>query len=82
MSEQTAKIQKFQGTVVSSKMDKTVVVRVDRVKTHRLYKKQYAASKKYKVHDPKNQYKVGDVVEFRTCRPISKDKRWIALYSK
>lgn len=66
----------FQGTVVSNKMQKTVVVRVDRLKMHPKYKKRYKVSKKYKVHDEKNECKVGDKVIFEECRPISKEKRW------
>ncbi|OGY84246.1 MAG: 30S ribosomal protein S17 [Candidatus Kerfeldbacteria bacterium RIFCSPHIGHO2_12_FULL_48_17] len=62
------------GTVVSDKMDKTIVVRVDMKKNHPIYEKQYRASKKYKVHDPKNTYKVGDTVNFVETRHISKDK--------
>lgn len=74
----TAKTQKrrLEGTVVSDKMSKTIVVRVDRVKTHPKYHKQFAVSKRYKVHDEKNEYKVGDVVLFEECRPYSKDKCW------
>ncbi|MBU0613001.1 30S ribosomal protein S17 [Patescibacteria group bacterium] len=68
--------RKFVGIVVSDSMDKTIVVRVDRVKTHKKYQKQYAVSRKYKVHDEKNKYKKGDKAEFIECRPISKDKRW------
>jgi len=70
------KTRKFVGLVVSDAMDKTIVVRVDRVKTHAKYQKQYTVSRKYKVHDEKNEYKKGDTVEFIECRPISKDKRW------
>lgn len=70
------KRRKFVGIVVSDAMDKTIVVRVDRVKTHRKYQKQYTVSRKYKVHDEENEYKKGDNVEFIECRPISKDKRW------
>jgi small subunit ribosomal protein S17 len=68
--------RRFQGTVVSDKMDKTVVVRVNRVKTHPKYGKQFTVSKRYKVHDEKDEYKVGDVVIFVETRPYSKDKRW------
>ena len=68
--------RKFVGIVVSDAMDKTIVVRVDRFKTHKKYQKQYTVSRKYKVHDEKNEYKKGDKVEFVECRPISKDKRW------
>lgn len=72
--------RKFNGVVVSDKMDKTIVVRVDRTKTHPKYQKSFAVSKKYKVHDEKNQFKEGDKVIFTECRPISKDKRWRVLY--
>lgn len=70
----------LKGEVVSDKMEKTIVVRIDRFKLHPTYKKRYRVSKKYKVHDPKNQYKVGDVVEIVESKPISKDKRWKAIY--
>jgi small subunit ribosomal protein S17 len=66
----------FEGTVVSDKMDKTRVVVVRRTKTYPKYLKQYATRKKYKVHDPRNEYHTGDVVIFREIRPISRDKRW------
>ncbi len=72
--------KKFQGVVVSDKMDKTIVVRVDRVKSHAKYKKRYIVSKRYKVHDEKNQFKTGDKVTFVECRPLSKEKRWRVLY--
>jgi len=66
----------FTGTVVSDRMDKTIVVRVDRTKLHRRYKKRYTVSKKYKVHDEQNKFKIGDKVKFIECRPLSKEKRW------
>lgn len=72
--------RKFSGIVVSDKMDKTIVVRVDQVKIHPKYKKRYAVSKKYKVHDEKNQFKEDDKVEFTECRPLSKDKKWRVVY--
>jgi small subunit ribosomal protein S17 len=68
------------GIVVSDKMDKTIVVKVSQLKTHPRYKKRYRVFKKYKVHDPENKFKVGDVVEFVECRPLSKEKRWKVLY--
>ena len=68
--------KKFSGVVVSDKMDKTIVVRVDRVKQHPKYHKRYTVSKKYKVHDEKGQFKEDDKVTFIECRPISKDKKW------
>lgn len=64
------------GTVVSDKMQKTIVVKVDSVKTHPKYGKQFIMSKRYKVHDEKNEYKTGDKVTFVECRPYSKDKCW------
>ena len=69
----------FQGTVVSAKMAKTVVVRVDSMKMNTKYLKQYRVSRKFKVHDEKGEYKVGDVVKFIETRPLSKDKRWRVL---
>jgi len=66
----------FTGTVVSDKMDKTIVVKVDRTRIHPRYKKRYTVSKRYKVHDEQNKYKIGDKVFFMECRPLSKDKKW------
>jgi len=68
--------RKIEGEVVSDKMDKTVEVNVTSIKIHPKYKKRYKSSKKYKAHDEKNEYKVGDVVVIEECRPLSKDKRW------
>ena len=68
--------RRFTGTVVSDRMDKTIVVRVDSQKVHPKYKKRYKTSLKYKVHDPENQFSTGDKVSFVECRPLSKDKRW------
>lgn len=80
-SNKAPKIVKiFKGTVVSDKMDKTIVVRVDTLKKHPKYIKRYISSKKYKVHDPKNLYKEGEIVSFRSVRPISKDKKWKVIY--
>lgn len=66
----------FQGAVILDKMDKTIVVEVERTKRHPLYKKTMRVSKRFKVHDEKNEYKIGDKIVFAECRPISKDKRW------
>lgn len=76
MSEKTKNKRKFKGVAVSVKMDKTVVVSVDRIVVHPKYGKRYRSSKKYKVHDEKNECKLGDTVVFEECRPLSKDKRW------
>ncbi len=64
------------GTVMSDKMDKTVVVRVERVVLHPVYKKYTKRRTTYKAHDEKNEFKVGDRVEIAETRPLSKDKRW------
>ncbi|MFA5051028.1 MAG: 30S ribosomal protein S17 [Patescibacteria group bacterium] len=66
----------FKGIVTSNKMQKTIVVKIDRIKVHPLYKKRYKFSRKYKVHDPKNEAKIGQTVVFEECRPLSKDKKW------
>lgn len=71
--------RKLNGTVVSDAMNKTVVVRIDRIKIHPRYSKRYTASRKLKAHDEKNLYHVGDVVTIEETRPISKDKRWRVL---
>lgn len=73
--------KKFIGVVSSDKMDKTIVVRVERVKIHPKYHKRYKVSRKYKVHDEKNQFKIDDKVTFVECRPLSKDKRWRVIYN-
>jgi len=78
MTTQTTdkKTRQLEGTVVSTKMDKTVVVKIERQVTHMKYEKQYTISKKYNVHDAKGEARKGDVVSFVECRPISKSKRW------
>ena len=69
----------LQGTVVSDKNDKTVVVRVERRFTHPVMKKVVRMSKKYKAHDEENACKVGDKVFIQESRPISKDKSWVVV---
>lgn len=66
----------LQGTVVSDKGDKTVIVLVERRVMHPVYKKFIRQSKKYAAHDEGNLFKVGDAVSIIECRPISKRKRW------
>jgi len=73
--------RKFSGIVVSDKMDKTIVVKVERVKVHPKYQKRYIVSRKYKVHDEENRFKVGNSVKFVECRPLSRDKRWRVIYN-
>ncbi|MBU0629715.1 MAG: 30S ribosomal protein S17 [Candidatus Margulisbacteria bacterium] len=65
-----------QGVVVSDKMQKTVVVKVERVFRHPKYHKIIRTAKNFKAHDEQNQCKAGDLVEIMETRPISKDKRW------
>ena len=67
---------RWKGTVVSSAMDKTIVVAVETLKTHSLYGKQYRFTKKYHVHDSENAAKTNDVVTFESCRPVSKTKKY------
>lgn len=78
MNSQTTQ-RTLKGEVVSTKMDKTLVVRVDRTVVHSKYGKRYIQSKNYHVHDEQNAYKVGDMVEFQASRPYSKTKRWRIL---
>ena len=68
--------RKLEGVVVSDKMDKTAVVLVKRLKEHPKYKKRYWVSKRFKAHDEKNEYKIGDRVVIEETRPLSKEKRW------
>lgn len=65
-----------EGVVVSDKMDKTVVVLVERLVQHPTYKKYMRQRKKYKAHDPDNRCRVGDQVSIVETRPLSKEKRW------
>ena len=69
----------LQGTVVSDKNDKTVVVEVERRYTHPLYKKVVRRSKKYHAHDESNAIKVGERVRIQETAPISKNKRWTVV---
>jgi len=67
------------GVVTSDKMDKTVVVSVETLVEHPLYKKRIKQTKKFKAHDEQNQCKIGDKVRIMETRPLSKDKRWRVL---
>ncbi len=73
--------RRLKGTVVSDKMDKTVVVNVDRFKEHPKYKKRYKISTRYKAHDESNKNKEGDSVTIEETRPLSRDKRWRVIDS-
>mgnify|MGYP000469658136 CR=1 FL=1 len=69
----------LQGVVVSDKMDKSVVVQVERRVMHPVYKKYIKRSAKYTAHDENNQFKVGDVVQIIESRPLSKTKTWTVI---
>jgi small subunit ribosomal protein S17 len=69
--------QIVQGRVVSDKGDKTVVVRVERRFKHPLYGKVVTVSRKYMAHDEENAYSEGDTVQIASCRPISRNKRYL-----
>ena len=71
-----AKRKTMTGVVVSNKMDKTVVVRVERKLSHPVFKKVVKTTKKYKVHDEKNECLEGDFICIQETRPLSKQKRW------
>jgi small subunit ribosomal protein S17 len=65
------------GLVTSTAMQKTITVSVERLVTHRLYKKAIKRTKKFKAHDAEQTCQVGDLVRIRECRPLSKSKRWV-----
>ena len=71
--------QRLVGKVVSDAMDRTLVVSVERLVKHKLYKKYIRQSKKYYAHDENNSYKNGDMVEIIATKPLSKTKRWRVL---
>lgn len=80
MMETTQRVNRrkfLQGVVVSDKMQKTRVVRVQWAARHSKYQKIIRLASKYKAHDEKNQTKVGDVVKIMETRPLSRDKRWM-----
>jgi small subunit ribosomal protein S17 len=76
MAERTSRRKVRVGTVVSDKMDKTIVVKVETRMHHPLYGKIVIRSVKYKAHDEENQCRVGDVVRIMETRPLSRTKRW------
>ena len=67
------------GTVISDKMQKTIVVQIERLVRHPVYKRYVRRRKRFKVHDEENVCRTGDVVSFMATRPLSKDKRWRLL---
>lgn len=74
--------KKLTGRVVSDKMDKTVVVNVQRYVAHKKYGKFYKIDKRYKAHDENNEYHVGDMVIIEESRPLSKDKNFVVIGKK
>lgn len=78
MSEQTTRgvRKERKGTVIGDKSDKTIVVNVTRRIRHPVYGKEVTVSRKYHVHDEKNEAKAGDIVRIQESRPISRLKRW------
>ena len=76
MSETKKILRQLTGEVVSTKMDKTIIVKVERVVKHKIYGKQFSVSKRYKVHDATKQANLGNIVLIEQCRPLSKDKRF------
>ena len=72
--------RELRGKITSDKMDKTVVVLVERTKRHPLYRKNYLASTKFKAHDENNEYKTGDMVAICESKPTSKTKRWVVTH--
>ena len=64
------------GKVVSDRMDKTIVVSIERLVKHPTYGRYVRRRKKFKVHDEKNECRIGDIIRFKETRPLSKDKRW------
>jgi small subunit ribosomal protein S17 len=69
----------LQGIVVSDKMQKTVVVKVERIVEHPKYRRKYKVHKKFKAHDQNQEYHVGDIVIMEESKPISKDKNWVVI---
>ena len=72
------RVQKV-GRVVSNKMDKTIVVVVESLKKHRIYKRTYKQTKRFYAHDEQNTCQIGDTVRIEESRPLSKLKRWALI---
>ena len=69
----------YTGKVISNKMDKTVVVAITRLFQHPRYKKTVKRVTKFKAHDEKNRFNIGDTVKIIETRPLSKEKRWVVI---
>ncbi|MEK7600790.1 MAG: 30S ribosomal protein S17 [Patescibacteria group bacterium] len=76
-SSQPTKGRRLTGTIVSDKMEKTVIVEITRLRKHAVYKKYQKVTQRFQAHDEQEQYTVGDRVFIRETRPLSKHKRWI-----
>jgi small subunit ribosomal protein S17 len=76
---ETEKRRSKTGRVVSDKMDKTVVVSVERLRRHPIYKRVVRLSSKFKAHDEENSARVGDTVRIEESRPLSREKRWTVV---
>ena len=76
MDKENKKKKTLRGIIVSDKMQKTVVVAVTRLVKHPKYKKYYKVTKRFKAHDEKSEYRIGDKVLIQETRPMSKEKRW------
>ena len=76
MAKKTKVMRTKLGSVVSTKMDKTIVVAIEHTYPHRLYQKYVRKTRKISVHDAMNQCTVGDIVRIRECRPMAKSKSW------
>ena len=81
-SKKQSKKRIIKGKVVNSSVDKTIKVEIETYKTHPLYHKRYKFTQSYQVHDPKNQFKKGDLVELEEGRPFSKTKRFKVIYPR
>ena len=75
-TQQVSRRQQKIGRVVSNKMDKTIVVVVETLKKHRIYKRTFKQTKRFQAHDEENTCQVGDIVRIEESRPLSKMKRW------
>ncbi|MDP2909470.1 MAG: 30S ribosomal protein S17 [bacterium] len=71
--------KQLKGIIISDKMDKTVVVKVESIKEHSKYKRRFVMHKNFKAHDEKEEYNIGDTVLIEETKPISKDKNWVVV---
>lgn len=79
ISTSNVKTRTLKGKVVSTAMQKTVVVAVNRTKSDPLYKKRYTVTKRYQAHNENPELKVGDAVTIKESKPLSRHKRWIVI---